>query len=129
MAEPPELWVFLLTNVSLFVVSSLLTGLCYLAYRRRGGQRSFALATIGFGFVVLGGLVEPVYQLGIGVDFTLTGTELMLLEGTETGLIAVGLALLFYAITRHRSGSSPAGDDHTSLTGDDGWWSEHRPGD
>lgn len=116
MPESPELWAFVLTNVGLFVVSSLLMSLCYLAFRRRRDQRSYACATVGFGFVVLGGLVEPVYQLGVGVDFTPSGRQLMLLEAVETILIAAGLALLFYAITQYGSRSSSTADDHPAST-------------
>ena len=111
MSESPELWAFVLTNVGLFVVSSLLMALSYLAYRSRRGHQSYARSTVGFGFVVLGGLVEPVYQLGVGVDFSPTGTQLMLLEAVETILIAAGLGLLFYAITQHRTRTASTAND------------------
>lgn len=96
----PELWAFTLANAGLFIVSSVLTGLSYLAYRR-DGRSTYKSATIGFGFVVLGGLVEPLYQLGARGDYNITGSELLFLQTAEALLIAGGLGILFYAITRY----------------------------
>lgn len=130
MASPPELWAFVLSNVGLFIVSCLLTSLSYLAYRQSDGHRSYAITTVGFGFVVLGGLVEPVYQLGVGVDYTLTGAQFMLLQTGETVLIAAGLGLLFYAITRHGSAASSPEDDHAAFDDVDSYVAaRYRPGD
>lgn len=130
MASLPELWAFVLSNVGLFIVSSLLTSLSYLAYRQSDGHRSYAIAATGFGFVVLGGLVEPVYQLGVGVDYTLTGAQLMRLQTVETVLIAAGLGLLFYAIVRHRPATASSEGGHAAF--DDADWSgtaQYRFGD
>lgn len=96
----PELWAFVLANVGLFVVSSVLTGLSYLAYRR-DERPAFKFASIGFGLVVLGGLVEPLYQLVVRGDYNITGSELLFLQTAEGILITAGLGILFYAITRH----------------------------
>lgn len=101
----PELWAFVLANVGLFLVSSVLTGLSYLAYRRNDGGPAFKFASIGFGLVVLGGLVEPLYQLVVRGDYNVTGSELLLLQTGEGVLIAGGLGVLFYAITRHTTGA------------------------
>lgn len=108
----PELWAFVLANAGLFVVSSVLTGLSYLAYRR-DERPTFKLASVGFGLVVLGGLVEPVYQLVVRGDYNITGSELLLLQTGEGVLIAGGLGVLFYAITRHSTGAGG-----TTVTGD-----------
>lgn len=116
MARPPELWAFVLANTGLFLISSVLTTLSYVAYRQSGGKTSYALAVFGFGFIVLGGLVEPTYQLIVRGDYHLTGTELLWLQAGETVLIAVGLGLLFYAITHHRPGSSSAGEARARMT-------------
>lgn len=115
MANPPELWAFVLANTGLFVISSVLTGLSYLAYRQSNGQASYLRATVGFGFIVLGGLIEPAYQLGVRGDYNLDGTELLVLQTGEGVLIAFGLGLLFYAITAANSGSSLANDTHSTL--------------
>lgn len=106
MDRPPELWAFVLANTGLFLVSSMLTVLTYVAYRQSDGRTSFLTAAIGFGLVVLGGLVEPLYQLVVRGDNIIDGTELLWLQAGEGLFIAGGLGLLFYAITCHRTGSS-----------------------
>ena len=110
MDKSPELWACILANTVLFLIASVLTALSYLAYRRSDGQSSYRFATIGFGFVVLGGLVEPVYLFGVRGNYNLQGTELLALQAGEGVLIALGLGLLFYAITCHDSRSSVADD-------------------
>ena len=114
--DEPELWTFVLANVSLFVVSSVLTGLSYLAYRRSDDRSSFRFASVGFGLVVLGGLVEPLYQLVVRGDYNITGSELLLLQTGEGFLIAGGLGILFYAITHHRTNSPGANAERTAGT-------------
>lgn len=105
MPRPPELVAFLLANAGLFIVSSLLTVLTYFAYRRSERRTSYRLATVGFGCVVLGGLVDPVYLLLTPGDTYLHSSELLVMQAGESILIAMGLGLLFYAILRHDSGS------------------------
>lgn len=114
----PELWAFVLANIGLFTVSSVLTALSYLAYRRNDRQSSYKFASIGFGLVVLGGLVEPLYQLVVRGDYNITGGELLLLQTSEGLLIASGLAILFYAITRHTPASSEDDAERTGATKD-----------
>lgn len=114
----PELWAFVLANIGLFVVSSVLTTLSYLAYRRSNKQASYKFASIGFGLVVLGGLVEPLYQLVVRGDYNLTGGELLLLQTGEGLLIASGLGILFYAITRHTTTPSEPDGEQTAATKD-----------
>ena len=119
MVKPPELWAFILANTLLFLISSVLAGLSYLAYRHSGGRQSYRNAAVGFGFVVFGGLVEPAYQLGVEDvknGYALSGNELLLLQAGEGILIATGLGLLFYAITRH--------DDRSPEKDDDPFWTE-----
>ena len=114
MAEPPELWAFVFANTVLFVFSSLLAVLSYVAYRQSDGQQSYLTAVLGFTAVVLGGLIEPTYLLGVKSGYDLTGVEVLLLQTSESALIAAGLALLFFAIVRHRSGRSPGEDVRTT---------------
>lgn len=106
MTEYPELWAFIFANIGLFVISSVLIGVSYVAYRQSDGQTSYLIATLGFGAVSLGGIVEPVYQLIVRGDPNITGTELLWLQTGEGILIAGGLGLLFYAITHHDPASS-----------------------
>lgn len=122
MSRPPEIWAFVFANLSLFIISSILTGMCYLAYRQSDGHRSFAIATIGFSLVVVGGLVEPVYILVISTNETLNQLELFLMQGVETIFLALGLGLLFYAITRYSSGPSSTEEEQYSLTDEDRSW-------
>jgi len=111
MANPPELWAFVLANIGVFLVSSVLTISSYVAYRQSDRQTSFKVAASGFGLVMLGGLVEPVYQLVVRGDTNIDGTELLWLQTGEGILIAGGLGLLFYAITHHDAGSSETDED------------------
>lgn len=105
MDNPPKFRAFVLANV-LFIVSGGLTILSYVAYRQSNGRDAYFTATYGFETVVLGGLVEPVYQLLDGGDYYVTGSELLWLQAGEGILIPSGLGLLFYAITHHGSGEA-----------------------
>ena len=111
MTRAPELWAFVLANTGLFLVSCMLTVLSCVAYRQNDGQVSYLTAAIGFGLVVLGGLVEPVYQLVVRGDYYIDWTELLWLQASEGLLIATGLGLLFYAITNHGERSSSIEED------------------
>lgn len=110
MDSPPELVAFVLANTGIFIVSSLLAGLSFLAYRQSDGTATFRMAGIGFAFVCLGGLVEPTYQLVVRGDTLLNGAELLWLQSGEGLLITLGLCLLFFAITRHGSNPSSVRD-------------------
>ncbi len=110
MARSPELWAFILSNVLLFISGSILLVLSSLAYYQNPRSASYRYSTIGFGFIVLGGIVGPVYRLLIRSDYHLNVSQRLLLQSGVSILLAVGLGLVFYAITRHNSGSSSAGD-------------------
>ena len=69
------------------------------------------VTTAGFGFIVQGGLFEPVYQFVVAGDYSVTGEELLWMQAGEGILIAVGLGLLYYAIRNHDSGASAATTD------------------
>lgn len=130
MDRPPELLAFAFANALLFAASSVLTGVSYLAYRQSGRQRSYRFATVGFGFVLLGGLVEPVYQFGVRGDYHLTGTELLWLQTSEGLFIAAGLGLLFWAIVRRETGTgSGAREESLGPTGEDRHGPNHQYGD
>ncbi|MFC6964165.1 hypothetical protein [Halocatena marina] len=70
------------------------------------GQQSYAIATVGFGCILLGGATELVVIYLFVPDFVLTGTEFLYLQASENVLTASGLGFLFYAITRHTTDSS-----------------------
>jgi hypothetical protein len=104
MANPPELWTFTIANFVTFGLGSILTALSFYAYRTNGRRRSLRDATVGFGFLTLGMVVEPVYQLGFRGDFRLNGRELLALQTIEGVLLSLGLGLLFYSIYVHGRG-------------------------
>lgn len=125
MTRPPELWAFILANALLFLTGCLLMALSFFAYYQHPRESSYRYSTIGFAFIVLGGLISPVYRLGIRSDYHLNASQRLLLQSGEGILLAVGLGLLFYAITRHGAGSPPvdernAGD--TDSNGADNHW-------
>lgn len=105
MAEPPELWTFLLANLFVFGFGATLTTLSYYAYRTNGRRTSYRISTIGFGVLTLGGIVEPLYQLGYRGDYQISGRELLALQTMEGAFVAIGLGLLFYSIYIHNSKS------------------------
>ena len=111
MAKPPELWAFVLANIGIFLVSGVLAITSYVAYRQSNRQTSFLVAASGFGLVMLGGLVEPIYELLVRGGTTIDETELLWLQTGEGIFIAGGLGLLFYAITHHDVGSSATEED------------------
>lgn len=103
MAEPPELWSFLVANLFVFAFGATLTTLSYYAYRTNDRKASFRLSTIGFGILTLGGVVEPLYQLGYRGDYQISGRELLALQTMEGLFVAIGLGLLFYSIYIHNA--------------------------
>lgn len=105
MAEPPELWTFLLANLFVFGFGATLTTLSYYAYRTNDRRASYRISTIGFGVLTLGGIVEPLYQLGYRGDYQISGRELLALQTMEGAFVALGLGLLFYSIYIHNSNS------------------------
>lgn len=111
MAEPPELWTFVLANLFVFGFGATLTGLSYWAYRSNASNPSFRYSTIGFGILTLGGIVEPIYQLGLRGDYMISGRELLALQTMEGVFVAAGLGLLFYSIYVHNTDTAAANVD------------------
>lgn len=118
MGEPPEFWMFTVANTLVFVFGGLLTALSYYAYRARASSPSFRNATLGFAFVTAGGMVEPTYQLGIRGSYQLSGREMLAMQAVDGGLMATGLALLFWAIAGYQR-SSERGNVTISLDSDE----------
>lgn len=116
MAEPPELWTFLLANLFVFAFGATLTTLSYYAYRTNDRRPSYRLSTIGFGILTLGGVFEPLYQLGYKGDYNISGRELLALQTMEGAFLAIGLGLLFSSIYIHRSGSRSEGFEQLDPT-------------
>lgn len=97
VAEPPELWTFLASNVVVLLFGSILTVVSYITYYRNDREH-FRCAAAGFGLVTLGGLSELIYQLGVKGSYWLGGRELLAVQSVEGLLIGFGLATLFYSI-------------------------------
>lgn len=121
MVSTPELLVYVLVNAGFVAISGLLASLSFYAYRREPDQRSYAIATVGFGCIILAGLFESIYALVIEPDLVLTGSEFLYLQAAEDLVIALGLGLLFVAIINHDTDASRVEDD-ASLLAEDGAW-------
>lgn len=119
MVEHPELWVYLVVNAVLFLFGSTLAGLSYVAYRQSDGQSSYLFASLGFGFLVLGGLVEPLYRFLVVDIYALNAEEVLLFQIGEGALIAFGLGSVFYAIVQYNSGASSIDADHPTSIDED----------
>lgn len=101
MAEPPEFWLFIASNLLVLILGGVLTGLSVAALRRSPENRAFRGASVGFGAITLGTLIEGVYELGIRESYHLGGRELLALHSVEGLLIAIGLAALFYSLRQY----------------------------
>lgn len=99
MAEPPEFWMFIASNILLLCAGGALTLLSYLAYRR-GENKSLLGGVIGFAIVTIGTLIEVIYELGIRGSYNLDGNELLIIHTVEGVVIAGGLFLIFFSVTR-----------------------------
>lgn len=101
MAEPPEFWAFVLSNVVVGILGLVLAGLSALAYRRDRSGRSFAYAAVGFGAITVGVLFEAIYEIGFRGSYELGGRELLALHTVEGVLVGLGLAVLFYSVRQY----------------------------
>lgn len=100
MAEPPELWTFIASNVLILLTGGLMTVLSLLAYRR-SRERSFGTAMAGFGLITVGGVFDVIYELGVRNTYELPGRELLALHTVQGVLIAAGLAALYFSLRRY----------------------------
>lgn len=111
MADPPELWSFILANLFVFAFGTGLTAFSYVAYRRNEGVH-FRNAAVGFGMVTVGGgAIEPLYQTGLKGSYELGGRELLAMQSIEAVLVATGLAMLFYSIYTYTPPTRRLADD------------------
>lgn len=121
MANPPGFWGYVLVNAGVATVSAGLLGLSVLAYRRDRRQRSYVIAAVGFGCILLSELPELVFSSFRAPDYAFTASEFLFLQAGEDLLLALGLGLLFFAITRHRPESSRA-DATAAPVDEEGRW-------
>lgn len=101
MAEPPEFWLFVASNLVVLLLGGILTVLSATALRRSPGNQAFRGAVVGFGAITLGTVVEAIYELGIRKSYHLGGRELLFLHTVEGVLVAIGLAALFYSLQQY----------------------------
>lgn len=101
MAEPPEFWLFVASNLLVLLLGGVLTGLSVAALRRQPSNPAFRGAVVGFGAITLGTIVEGIYELGIRDSYYIGGRELLALHSVEGLLIALGLAALFYSLRQY----------------------------
>lgn len=100
VAEPPEFWAFVASNLFVFGSGAILTVLSFRAYRR-SNTTAFRTASAGFALITVGALVEAVYEVGIRGSYHLGGRELLMLHTVEGVLIGAGLMGLFYSLKRY----------------------------
>ena len=100
MAQPPQFWTFLASNVLVLLLGGTMTVLSYLAYRRED-KRSLWVAGFGFGLVTTAGLITVFYQFGIRRTYFVSNRELLSLHTVQGVVLALGLLALIYSITRY----------------------------
>ncbi|MFB6194063.1 MAG: hypothetical protein ABEI75_03265 [Halobaculum sp.] len=100
MANPPQLWTLILSNVFVFLVGGALTVLSYRAQHRLD-QDELRYVTLGFGLVTASTVAEVIYAPAIAGVFKISGPRLLTLYTIESLLIGVGLASVFYAIKQY----------------------------
>ncbi|WP_144906377.1 DUF7521 family protein [Halobellus captivus] len=97
--------IFVLANILQFAFGVSITGISYWAYRSNHRKASFRNSTVGFLFITVGGVLAPIYELGIKSDYTITAQELLKLQIIEGTVIGVGLAFLLVSVYSHSGGT------------------------
>ena len=100
VSTSPEFWIFVLANVFVLAIGTVLTALSVQAYRRSGNQ-PFRFAVIGFLSITLSGVGDASYEVSIRMGYELTSRQLLILHTVESVLIGVGLAALFYSVKQY----------------------------
>lgn len=102
----PEIWIMFAVNFFASFLGLFITGISYFGYRSNDRKPSLRNATIGFGLITLGTVVEPAYQLGIVGTHVLASNQNVPLQIAEASLTSLGFAVLFLSIYRYSSRSS-----------------------
>ena len=105
MTETTLIGLFVAVNLAQFAFAGTITAVSYWAYRSTGRRSSLRYATIGFLCITIGGLLAPIYELGIKSDPEITMQELLTVQIVEVTVIGVGLALLLYSIYGYDTGT------------------------
>jgi len=94
------LWMFIVSNLLVFVLGSALTVLSYRAQRRLE-RENLRYTTLGFGLITASIVTEALYAPGIGGGDWLTTGHLLTLYTMESLLIAAGLACIAYSLLKY----------------------------
>lgn len=95
-----ETWMFVASNILVFVIGGSLTVLSYRAQRRLSNQ-NLRYTTLGFALVTASTIVEARYTPGLVNVSQLSQNTLLILYTVESLLVAGGLASIAYAILRY----------------------------
>lgn len=94
---------FVVANVLQFAFGVAITGVSYYAYRS-SGKKSLRNSTVGFLCITVGGVLAPVYELGVKADYHITAQELLKLQIIEGTVISLGIGLLLFSVYSHDVG-------------------------
>ena len=95
-----EVWMFIASNLLVFVVGGTLTVLSYKA-QQRFEQKSLRYTTLGFALITVSTVVEAFYAPGMIDTGPLTESQLLVLYTIESGLIGLGLACIAYSVLQY----------------------------
>ena len=95
-----ETWMFVASNILVFVIGGSLTVFSYRAQRRLN-NRNLRYTTLGFALVTASTIVEARYTPGLVNVDQLDDSTLLFLYTIESLLVASGLASIAYAILRY----------------------------
>lgn len=98
-------WAIVAVNFPGFFLGVIITGLSYHAYQAGDNDSSLRNATVGFGFITLGIVIEPLYQLGIEGTHVFASEQNITLQLVEAAVFSTGLLILFFSIYRYNSHS------------------------
>jgi uncharacterized membrane protein len=94
---------FVIANIVQFAFGVAITGISYYAYRSSGRKKSLRNSTLGFCCITIGGVLAPIYELGIKSDYNISAQELLKLQIIEGTAIGIGLALLLISVYVHNT--------------------------
>jgi len=95
-----ELWMFVASNLLVFLIGGALTVLSYQAHRRLD-QDNLRYTTLGFALITVSTAVEAVYAPGMLGTGALPESRLLILYTLESMLIGLGLASIAYSVLRY----------------------------
>lgn len=128
MTELYHILAYAAANIGFVVMCSGLAGLSFFAYYRKPRQLSYFLAGLGFSSIGLGGLGESMYTFVVQTDYILSSSEFLVLQAGEDVISALGLGLLFLAITQHRPGASKT-ENIAASSDEEKYWESGMPFD